>query len=243
MELFNLEVTQQYIGVLLRGLEITVMLTFIVITLAGILAIPVAVARMSRSLLIRIPVDAYVEIIRSTPILLQLIYIFYVLPGLGIRLNAMTAAIIGLTVNYTAYMSEVYRGGIQAIRRGQWDAALALGMTRALAFRRIILPQAIRMLTPVLGNYFISLFKDTAIASVVTVQELLFTGQIISARTYQYFPIYTLTGILYFSVGYPAALFVRYLEKVMSQGYSGRRRKRISLARFKFLIPGRSRNA
>ena len=238
MELFNLEVTRQYIGVLLRGLEITVMLTFIEITLAGVLAIPVALARMSRSLLIRIPVDAYVEVIRAPPILLQLIYIFYVLPGLGIKLNAMTAAIIGLTVNYTAYMSEVYRGGINAIRRGQWDAALALGMTRALAFRRIILPQVLRMLTPVLGNYFIALFKDTAIASVVTVQELLFTGQIISARTYQYFPIYTLTGALYFAVGYPAALFVRYLEKVMSQGYS-RHRKRKFWARFK-LIPNRS---
>jgi His/Glu/Gln/Arg/opine family amino acid ABC transporter permease subunit len=225
MELFNAEVTREYIGVLLQGLGITVILTLIVIVLAGVLAVPVSLARMSPRLLIRIPIDAYVELIRGSPLILQLIYIFYVLPGFGIRLDPMAAAITGLTLNYTAYLSEVYRGGIKAIRRGQWDAAAALGMTSSLAFRRIIFPQAVRILIPVLGNYFVALFKDTAITSVVTVQELLFTGQIISARTYQYFPIYTLTAILYFSVGYPAALFVRYLEKVMSQGYRRRRRR------------------
>jgi len=224
MELLNLEVTRDYIGVLLHGLAITVALTLIVISLSLVLAIPVAVARMSRSPAIRIPIDAYVEIIRATPLLLQLIYIYYVLPSIGIRLNAFLAAVIGLTVNYVAYMSEVYRSGIMAVARGQSDAAAALGMTGSLAFRRIILPQAIRMVTPALGNYFISLFKDTALTSVVTVQELLFSGQIISARTYQYFTIYTLTGILYFAVGYPAALFVRYLERVTARGYSRRRR-------------------
>jgi len=225
MDLLNLQVTQTYIGVLLQGLGITVALTFIVILLSLALAIPVALARMSRSLLVRIPIDAYVEVIRATPLLLQLIYIYYVLPSFGIRLNAFVAAIIGLTLNYTAYMSEVYRSGIKAVPRGQLDAASALGMTSALAFRRIILPQAVRIVTPALGNYFISLFKDTALTSVVTVQELLFTGQIISARTYQYFTIYTLTGILYLAVGYPSALFVRYLERISSRGYSFRRRR------------------
>jgi His/Glu/Gln/Arg/opine family amino acid ABC transporter permease subunit len=230
MELLNLDVTRDYIGVLLRGLEITVALTLIVISFSLVLAIPVALARMSRVLAIRIAADAYVEIIRGTPLLLQLIYIYYVLPGWGITLNAFLAGVIGLTVNYTAYMSEVYRGGIKAIARGQSDAAAALGMTGGLAFRRIILPQAIRIVTPSLGNYFISLFKDTALTSVVTVQELLFTGQIVSARTYQYFTIYTLTGILYFAVGYPAALFVRYLERITSRGYSRRRKPAPKLA-------------
>jgi polar amino acid transport system permease protein len=231
LELFDLEVTREYIGVLLRGLGVTVMLTCVVIVLSGILAIPVALARMSSSPLIRVPIDAYVEVIRATPILLQLVYIFYVFPAIGIRLDPFPAAIAGLTLNYTAYMSEVYRGGIKAVAQGQWHAAAALGMTGALAFRRIILPQAVRMLIPVLGNYLIALFKDTAIASVVTVQELLFTGQIISARTYQYFPIYTLVGILYFSVGYPTAIFVRYLEKRMARGYSARKRRRLARAR------------
>jgi ABC-type amino acid transport system permease subunit len=180
---------------------------------------------MSSSRLIRLPVDAYVEVARATPLLLQLIYMYYVLPSIGIRLPQMLCAFIGLTFNYTAYMSEVYRGGINAVAQGQWLAAAALGMTDSLAFRRIILPQAVRIVIPSLGNYFISLFKDTALCSVVGVQELLFKGQIISARSFQYFTIYTLTAILYFSVGYPAAIFVRWLERLSSRGYSRRKRK------------------
>src|SRR3546814_14621960 len=103
-----------------------------------------------------------------------------------------------------------------AVAKSQWEAAAVIGMSRSLAFRRIILPQAIRIVTPTLGNYFISLFKDTALASVVTVQELTFVGQIISARTSQYFTIYTLTGLCYFSHGYPADLFVPHLQNLQS---------------------------
>ena len=197
----------------------TVMLTLIVITLSLILAIPVALLRLSPRRWVRALVSVYVEVIRGTPLLLQLVYIYYVLPGIGLNLDPISAAIFGLTLNYTAYMSEVYRGGILAVQKNQWEAAATLGMTQARAFRRIILPQALRIVTPALGNYFISLFKDTALASVVTVQELTFTGQIISARSYQYFTIYTLTGILYLSVGYPAALLVRGLEKWSRGGY------------------------
>ncbi len=223
MDLLNFEVARDYLGVLLQGLWITVTLTLSVIVMSAVFAIPVALARMSPSRLIRLPVDAYVEVTRATPLLLQLIYIYYVLPSIGIRLPGIACAVIGLTFNYTAYMSEVYRGGIKAVAQGQWLAAAALGMTDTLAFRRIILPQAIRIVIPSLGNYFISLFKDTALCSVVGVQELLFKGQIVSARSFQYFTIYTLTAILYFSVGYPAALLVRWLERVSSRGYSHRK--------------------
>jgi His/Glu/Gln/Arg/opine family amino acid ABC transporter permease subunit len=218
MQLFNVDVVNQYWLALLHGLLLTVTLTFIVIILALIFAIPVALFRMSQNRLIRTVASVYVEVIRGTPLLLQLVYIYYVLPTMGINLNAFVAAIVGLTLNYTAYMSEVYRGGIMAVPKNQWEAAATIGMTRAKAFRRIILPQALRIVTPTLGNYFISLFKDTALASVVTVQELTFTGQIISARSYQYFTIYTVTAILYLSVGYPAALFVKWLERRMQTG-------------------------
>jgi His/Glu/Gln/Arg/opine family amino acid ABC transporter permease subunit len=224
MDLLNFEVAQDYIGVLLQGLAITVALTLSVIAMSAILAIPVALARMAPSRLIRFPVDAYVEVTRATPLLLQLIYIYYVLPSIGIRLPGIVCAVIGLTFNYTAYMSEVYRGGITAVAQGQWLAAAALGMTDSLAFRRIILPQAVRIVIPALGNYFISLFKDTALCSVIGIQELLFKGQIVSARSFQYFTIYTLTAILYFAVGYPAAIFVRWLERISSRGYSRRKR-------------------
>ena len=223
MELLNLDVVREFGGALLQGLGITVALTLIVITMALILAIPVALIRMSPNFLLRTIGSIYVEVIRGTPLLLQLAYIYYVMPGFGLNLDPFSAAILGLTLNYTAYMSEVYRGGILAVPRHQWEAAATVGMTKAVAFYRIILPQALRIVTPTLGNYFISLFKDTALASVVTVQELTFTGQIISARSYQYFTIYTVTGILYLSVGYPAALFVRWLEKRADSSY--RRKK------------------
>jgi His/Glu/Gln/Arg/opine family amino acid ABC transporter permease subunit len=223
MELFNLDVVAQYGPALLRGLSVTVFLTTVVILAALVLAIPVALIRMSPNVVVRGFGSFYVEVIRGTPLLLQLVYIYYVLPSLGVNLDPMLAAIVGLTLNYTAYMSEVYRGGILAVPKSQWEAAATVGMTKARAFHRIVLPQALRIVTPALGNYFISLFKDTALASVVTVQELTFTGQIISARSYQYFTIYTVTGILYLAVGYPAALFVRWLEKRTSQAYRPKR--------------------
>jgi His/Glu/Gln/Arg/opine family amino acid ABC transporter permease subunit len=223
MELFNLDVVAQYGPALLRGLSVTVFLTTVVILAALVLAIPVALIRMSPNVVLRGFGSFYVEVIRGTPLLLQLVYIYYVLPSLGVNLDPMLAAIVGLTLNYTAYMSEVYRGGILAVPKSQWEAAATVGMTKARAFHRIVLPQALRIVTPALGNYFISLFKDTALASVVTVQELTFTGQIISARSYQYFTIYTVTGILYLAVGYPAALFVRWLERRTSRAYRPKR--------------------
>jgi His/Glu/Gln/Arg/opine family amino acid ABC transporter permease subunit len=226
MELLNLDIVRDYSWVLLKGLGVTTGLTFVVILISLVLAIPVALARMSRSRLIRYPISVYVEVIRATPLLLQLTYIYYVFPSIGIRLDAVTSAILGLSLNYTAYMSEVYRGAIKSVPRSQWDAAASIGMHPAIAFLRIILPQAMRIATPTLGNYFISLFKDTALVSVVTVQDLSFTGQIIATRTYQYFTIFTLTGILYFSVGYPAALLVRYVEGALQRGYRHRRKIR-----------------
>jgi polar amino acid transport system permease protein len=225
MQLLDLDVARDYYGVLLVGLAVTVGLTLVVIVLSAMLAIPVALARLSHNRLVRTPIDIYVEVIRATPLLLQLIYIYYVLPSVDIRLPPITTAVVGLTLNYTAYMSEVYRGGIQSVAKGQWLAAEALGMTDGLAFRRIILPQAVRIVIPSLGNYFISLFKDTALCSVVGVQELMFKGRIISARSFQYFTIYTLTGIFYFSVGYPAAIFVRWLERMSQRGWSRKRHR------------------
>jgi His/Glu/Gln/Arg/opine family amino acid ABC transporter permease subunit len=225
LDLFDITLVGDYIGPLLKGLIITVELTFIVISASLILAIFVALARLSQFRVVRWITTAYVEIIRSTPLLLQLIYIYYVLPNFGITLNPFLAGVVALTINYTAYLSEVYRSGITAISRGQYDAAYSIGMTKGLAMRRIILPQAIRIVIPALGNYFISLFKDTALTAVITVQELLFTGQIIAARSFQYFTVYTIAGFLYFAVGYPATHFVRYLEKISSRGYSYRRKR------------------
>ena len=175
-------------------------------------------ARLSASKIWRWPANAFVEFLRATPLILQLIYIYYVLPAAGIRLDPIPAAIVGLSLHYAAYVSEVFRGGILSIPKGQTEAALSLGLSSFLSFRKIVLPQAVRVILPTLGNYLISLFKDTAIASVVTVQELMFSGQIIAARNFQYFTVYTITAILYFAVCYPSGLAVRSLEDHTRRG-------------------------
>ena len=223
-QLFNPQVAVENIGPLLGGLLITVELTLVVIVLSLIFALFVALAGMSRITPLRWLMKAYLEVIRGTPLFLQLIYVYYVLPSIGIRLDPFSAGVLALTLNYSGYISEVYRGGIQAIARGQHDAAAALGMTHALAMRRIILPQAIRIIIPTLGNYFIGLFKDTALASAISIQELLYTAQVKAALSYQYFTLYTVVGFLYFAVSFPAARLVGYLERVTRAGYGRRRR-------------------
>jgi His/Glu/Gln/Arg/opine family amino acid ABC transporter permease subunit len=224
MELFNTQIAVENLGPLLAGLLITIELTFVVIILSLGFALLVALGGMSRWPLLRWPIKAYIEIMRGTPLLLQLIYIYYVLPEVGIRLNAFVAGVVGLSLNYSAYISEVYRGGILAVPKGQHDAAAALGMTRVLAMRRIVLPQAIRIVIPTLGNYFISLFKDTALCSVVSIQEVVFTAQILAARNFQYFTLYTVVAAMYFLVSFPAARLVGWLERHTRSG--GYRRKR-----------------
>ena len=219
MDLLNFEVIADYWQVFLRGLGITVLLTLSTMVLATLLAIPLALARMSEYRAIRWPANVFVEFMRATPLILQLIYIYYVLPTAGIKLDPITAAITGLTLHYSAYLSEVFRGGIQSIPKGQTEAALALGLSYWLAFRKVVLPQALRAVLPTFGNYLISLFKDTSLASVVTVQELMFSGQIIAARNFQYFTVYTVTAILYFSVCYPSGQVVRVLEDRMRAGW------------------------
>jgi len=216
---FDFDVVRDYWAVFLEGLGVTVSLTATVIVLAGLIAVPIALARLSKHRLARWPADLFVEFIRATPLILQLFYIFYVLPAAGIRLSPYLAAIIGLTLNYSAYMSEVYRSGIMAVPRSQSEAARSLGLSPTIVFVKVVFPQAFRIVLPALGNYLIALFKDTALASVVTVQELMFSGQIIAARNYQYFTVYTVTAILYFAVGYPSALIVRRIERWSQRGW------------------------
>jgi His/Glu/Gln/Arg/opine family amino acid ABC transporter permease subunit len=225
VELFNPAIAVDNLGPLFAGLALTIELTFVVITLSLVFALLVALGGLSRFWPLQWLVKGYIEVIRGTPLLLQLIYIYYALPEVaGIRFDAFTAGVIGLTLNYSAYVSEVYRSGIQAISKGQHDAAAALGMTRSLAMRRIILPQAIRIVIPTLGNYFIALFKDTALCSAVAIHEVLFTAQILAAQNFQYFTLYTVVFIMYFCVSFPAARLVGYLERVTRRGYARKRR-------------------
>jgi polar amino acid transport system permease protein len=216
--LFNFEGIGDYLPDLIHGTLISLELTFCVMLISLPLGLLLALAKIGRSRVIRIAASFYIEIVRGTPALLQLFYIYFVLPAFGIRFDPFAAGVIGLSINYSAYLAEVYRAGIVAIPHGQVEAAKALGMSRRKMLRLIILPQAIRVVVPPLGNYCISLFKDTSLVSIVTVKELIFTGQIISSTNFQYFTVFTIIGAIYLGFSYPGALFVRWLERRMVIG-------------------------
>ncbi|HLW46945.1 MAG TPA: amino acid ABC transporter permease [bacterium] len=223
--LFNFTGAGEYLPDLFRGALVSVELTLTVMGLSLVFGLIVALARLTRFRVVRTVATTYIEIIRGTPALLQLFYIYFVLPAFGLKFPPFTAGVIGLTLNYSAYLSEVYRAGIQAVAKGQLEAAQALGMSRTVMMRLIILPQAVRIVVPPLGNYFISLFKDTALASIITVKEMIFTGQIIAATNFQYFAIFTIIGAIYLAISYPGSLGVQYLERRMKIGYRSRRRR------------------
>ena len=203
---------------LLRGTAITVFLTVASMALALIFGLALALARLSSAPFLRLPARIFVEIIRGSPLLLQLFYIFYVFPFFGIRLARIEAGILGLAINYGAYLSEVFRAGIQAVGYGQWEAAQALGMRRRTTMRLVILPQAFRIVVPPVGNYFISLFKDTALVSTISIAELIFTGQLIAADTFKYLQVYSIIFVIYLAISYPASLGVSWLERRLEPG-------------------------
>lgn len=197
-----------------EGLQLTVMLTFAGMALALLIGMILALARLNpRRRWLATPAALFVEIIRGSPLLLQLFYIFYVLPFFGIKLGAIEAGILGLGINYGAYLSEVIRAGIEAVAHGQWEAARALGMRPRVYMPKVILPQALRIVVPPIGNYFISLFKDTALVSTISIGELLFRGQLLAAENFKYLQIYSFIFLLYLAISYPASLGVRALER------------------------------
>jgi polar amino acid transport system substrate-binding protein len=155
---------------------------------------------------------AYVEIFRGTPLLIQLFLIYYGLPEIGIRLNAFLAGILGLGLNYAASEAENYRAGIQAIPHGQMEAAFALGMSRAQALQRVILPQALRLVIPPVTNDFIAMFKDSSIVSVITMVELTKVYGMLAMSTYDYIGLGLMTAGIYFALSYPASIFANWLE-------------------------------
>ncbi|MGH7067280.1 MAG: ectoine/hydroxyectoine ABC transporter permease subunit EhuD [Acetobacteraceae bacterium] len=219
-QLFDFSGAQNYMPEILLGAAITIELTICVSVLCLIIGMIIALLRLSRVRILRLAAGVYVEALRGTPLLLQLFYVYFVLPAVGLRIPAFAAGVIALTLNYSAYVSEVYRAGIKAVPKGQVEAAHALGLSRGRTMRLVVLPQAMRIVIPPLGNYFISLFKDTALASTITVHELMFSGQDIASTNFQYFAVYTIIGLIYLFMSYPGSLFVQYLERRMEVGYA-----------------------
>src|SRR5262245_49766878 len=167
-----------YLPTLLAGAKLTILLSLATFCVAIVIALLVALGRLSRFRALRVALTAYVEFIRCTPGLVQIYYIFYVLPVWGLTLDAALAGIVGLSLNYGAYLSEVFRGGIKSVPPTQREAATTIGLTYLQTLRFVILPQALRNVLPPTVNYFLSLFKDTSLLSVITIQELTFSGML-----------------------------------------------------------------
>ena len=197
---------------LLQGAVITVVVSLTAFAIALVFGLLLGVMRISKLWPIRIIAAIYIQFIRGTPLLLQLFFIYYVLPYGGIVLSPFVAGVAGLSMNYAAYMAEVFRSGIQAIGKGQWEAAAAVGMSRRLMMRRIILPQALRIIIPSIGNFFVSIFKDSALVSVLTLRDLMFSGQLLASSTFKHFEIFTMVAVIYFLISYPTAKFVEWIE-------------------------------
>ena len=210
----NFDRASEWLPSLWAGLQLTVFLTFASMALALVIGLFLALAQLdTRKKYFSWPARAFVELIRGTPLLLQLFYIYYVFPFFGLRLDPIVAGVIGLGINTGAYLSEVFRSGIDAVDKGQWEAADALGMPTGLTLRHVVLPQAFRIVIPPVGNYFISLFKDTALVSTISVSELLFSGQLLAAQTFRYIEIYSIIFVIYLAISYPASLGVRSIER------------------------------
>ncbi len=202
-----------YLPPLLKAAVTTVKISVLAMALAVVLGLVVVLMRLYAIAPLRWLAKAYVEVIRGTPLLIQLFLIYYGLPELGIRLPAFYAAILGLGMNYAASEAENYRAGIQSIPRGQTEAALALGMTHWQVLREVVLPQALRFVIPPVTNDFIAMFKDSSIVSVITMVELTKMYGMLAMSTYDYIGLGLMTAAIYFALSYPASIFANWLER------------------------------
>lgn len=182
---------------LIKGAYYTVFLSLGGMFFGLLLGFGLALMRLSSLMLLRGIARVYVSFFRGTPLLVQLFMIYYGLPELGIELEPLTAALIGFSLNMGAYACEILRAAIASVDRGQWEAGASIGMTRAQIMRRAILPQAARTALPPLGNSFISLVKDTALAATIQVPELFRQAQLITARTFEIFTMYLAAALIY----------------------------------------------
>lgn len=208
----TLELMKEVGPYLLKGAILTIELTFCAMILALVVGLFLGLGRISKNKLIYSSVTVYIEVIRGTPLLVQLFIIYYALPDYGIYLTPFLAGTIGLGLCYAAYVAEIYRAGIQAVPKGQIEAALSLGMRKRKAMRRIILPQAVKIILPPVTNNFISMLKDSSLCSVITVVELMRQAQIYVASTFRTMEVYLMVAIIYLSLAYPLSVIVSKLE-------------------------------
>jgi polar amino acid transport system permease protein len=198
---------------LLRALLVTLEITVLGSVVALVLGLVIAVVRRAKVPVLDQVLWAVVEFIRSTPLLVQVFFLYFALPRFGITLSALTVGVIGLGVHYATYTSEVYRAGIDAVPRGQWEAATALSLSPGRTWTGVILPQAIPRVLPELGNYVISMFKEVPLLLAISVIEVVNKAKELGSATFRFTEPYTIAGLLFLVLSYPASILIRRLER------------------------------
>jgi polar amino acid transport system permease protein len=203
---------------IIAGAGITILVSLVSIVLATLLAIVGATGRLSRNAYINGLASLYVSFVRGTPLLVQIFFFYFALPQFGIILPSLAAGIIALSFNYGAYMTEIFRAGIQAVPRGQREAAEALGMPERLVMRRIVMPQAFRIVIPAIGNDFVAMIKDSSLVSTITVQELLWRAQHAGTISFHTFQALLIAAVIYWGMTILFSFFQERLERRMARG-------------------------
>ena len=197
---------------LVAGFKLTIIATFFGSLIAVIVGLVLCLVRLARIPFLSAASSFWIQLVRGTPLLVQLYFVFYVAPTWGLTFSTLATGIVALGMYYGAFSAEIYRAGIEDLQTGQWEAALTLGLPLRRVWLGVVLPQAIRAVTPLLANMVIAMFKETALLSSITIMELLAVSKSIGSINFRYIEPLTIAGILYFIVSYASARFIRALE-------------------------------
>ncbi|WP_375464356.1 amino acid ABC transporter permease [uncultured Methylobacterium sp.] len=203
---------QEYLPILLQGVRLTILITLASLVVSTLLGLFWAILRVSGIPLLAGFSTVMINLLRGIPIIVQLFYIYFVMPDFGVSLSAVQAAVVGLGIAYSAYQAENFRAGIEAVDRGQVEAAHAIGMGWWMTMRRVILPQAVQIALPPYGNIMIMMLKDSSQASTITVAELALQGKLIASSTFKNTSVFTLVALMYLALSLPLILLVRHFE-------------------------------
>lgn len=203
----------EFFPILMNGVALTIVVTIGSLLLSTVLGLLWAMMRVSGIKALSMLSASLINVIRGIPIIVLLFYLYFVMPDLGVTLSALQAAILGLGIAYSAYQAENFRAGIEAIDKGQIEAAQSIGMGWWLTMRRVVLPQAVRIVLPPYGNVMIMMLKDSSQASTITVAELALQGKLIASSTFKNTSVFTLVALMYLTMSIPLILLVRHFEK------------------------------
>jgi polar amino acid transport system permease protein len=209
--------TVEFLPILMSGVALTIMVTIGSLLLSTVLGMVWALMRVSGVGVLTGFSGGLINVIRGIPIIVLLFYLYFVMPEFGVTLSALQAAILGLGIAYSAYQAENFRAGIEAIDKGQIEAAQAIGMSWWQTMRRVVLPQAVKIVLPPYGNVMIMMLKDSSQASTITVAELALQGKLIASSTFKNTSVFTLVALMYLTMSIPLILLVRHFEKRAGQ--------------------------